>query len=67
MAPITEFMTLKRVYGPQSVKKFNVFNYTTLTRAVNPGYSSGYAITAIEDVAEPLPRNYINAYSGLQH
>ena len=65
MAPITEFMTLKRVYGPQSVTRFNLFNSTTLTGAVNPGYSSGDAITAIEEVAKTLPSNYTTAYSGL--
>lgn len=65
MAPITEFMTLKRVYGPQSVTRFNLFNSTTLTGAVNPGYSSGDAITAIEEVAKTLPSNYSTAYSGL--
>lgn len=65
MAPITEFMTLKRVYGPQSVTRFNLFNSTTLTGAVNPGYSSGDAITAIEEVAATLPSNYSTAYSGL--
>jgi HAE1 family hydrophobic/amphiphilic exporter-1 len=65
MAPITEFMTLKRVYGPQSVTRFNLFNSTTLTGAVNPGYSSGDAIAAIEEVAKTLPSNYSTAYSGL--
>ncbi len=65
MAPITQFMTLKRVYGPQSVTRFNLFNSTTLTGAVNPGYSSGDAITAIEEVAKTLPSNYSTAYSGL--
>ncbi len=65
MAPITEFMTLKRVYGPQSVTRFNLFNSTTLTGAVNPGYSSGDAIKAVEEVAATLPSNYSTAYSGL--
>lgn len=65
MAPITQFMTLKKVYGPQSVTRFNLFNSTTLTGAVNPGYSSGDAIAAIEEVSKTLPSNYSTAYSGL--
>ncbi|MCB7481985.1 efflux RND transporter permease subunit [Christiangramia sediminis] len=65
MAPITQFVSLKRVYGPQSVTRFNLFNSTKLSGATNPGYSSGDAINAIEEVASTLPENYSTAYSGL--
>ncbi|MEB8328901.1 efflux RND transporter permease subunit [Flavobacteriaceae bacterium KMM 6897] len=65
MTPITEFVTLKRVYGPQSVTRFNLFNSTKITAATNPGYSSGDAIKAVEEVAATLPSNYTTAYSGL--
>jgi HAE1 family hydrophobic/amphiphilic exporter-1 len=65
MTPITEFITLTRVYGPQSVTRFNLFNSTKITAATNPGYSSGDAIAAVEEVAKTLPVNYTTAYSGL--
>lgn len=65
MTPITEFVNLKRVYGPQSVTRFNLFNSTTVTAAGNPGYSSGDAIKAVQEVANELPGNYTTAYSGL--
>lgn len=65
MAPITEFISLKRVYGPQSVTRFNLFNSTTITAASNPGYSSGDVINAINEVSKTLPNNYTTAYSGL--
>ncbi len=65
MTPITEFVTLKRVYGPQSVTRFNLFNSTKITAAVNPGYSSGDVIAAIEDEVSSLPNNFTTAYSGL--
>lgn len=65
MAPITEFVTLERVYGPQSVTRFNLFNSTKITAATNPGFSSGDAIKAVEEVAATLPSNYTTAYSGL--
>jgi len=65
MTPITQFVNLKRVYGPQSVTRFNLFNSTKLSGATNPGYSSGDAIAAIEEVASTLPENYTTAYSGL--
>ena len=65
MTPITQFVTLNRIYGPQAVTRFNLFNSTTVTGAVNPGFSSGDAIAAVEEVAESLPENYDTAYSGL--
>jgi HAE1 family hydrophobic/amphiphilic exporter-1 len=65
MTPITQFVTLKRVYGPQSVTRFNLFNSTKVTAAPAPGYSSGDVIAAVEDVSKTLPSNFDIAYSGL--
>ncbi|MFH4966605.1 efflux RND transporter permease subunit [Gaetbulibacter sp. M240] len=65
MAPITQFVSLKRVYGPQSVARFNLFNATKITGATNPGYSTGDAIRVINEEASKLPNNYTVAYSGL--
>ncbi|WP_066217842.1 efflux RND transporter permease subunit [Formosa haliotis] len=65
MAPITQFVNLKRVYGPQSVTRFNLFNSTTITGATNDGFSTGDAIRIIEEEAAKLPSNYSIAYSGL--
>ncbi|MDN3618173.1 efflux RND transporter permease subunit [Polaribacter undariae] len=65
MTPITQFVKLERVYGPQSVTRFNLFNSTTLTGATNEGYSTGDAIRVIEEEVAKLPSNYTIAYSGL--
>jgi len=65
MTPITQFVTLKRVYGPQSVTRFNLFNSTKVTAATAPGYSSGDVIAAVEEVKQTLPNNFDVAYSGL--
>ena len=65
MTPITQFIKLKRVYGPQSVTRFNLFNSTSITGATNEGYSTGDAIKVIEEEAAKLPSNYTVAYSGL--
>ncbi|MBD0777878.1 efflux RND transporter permease subunit [Maribacter sp. ANRC-HE7] len=66
MAPITEFVTLKRVYGPQSLTRFNLFTAAKITGSPNAGYSSGDAIVAIEEVAkEVLPTGYGYEYSGM--
>ena len=65
MTPITQFISLERVYGPQSVTRFNLFNSTKVTAALNPGYSSGDGIAAVNEVVKTLPSNYTTAYSGL--
>ncbi len=66
MAPITQFMTIKKVYGPSSINRFNM--YTSLSINGNPadGYSSGEAIKAVQEVAEKyLPTGYGYEYSGI--
>jgi len=65
MAPITQFVSLERVFGPQSVTRFNLFNSTKITGATNPGFSTGDAIAAVEEVSQSLPSNFSTAYSGL--
>ncbi|AEH00731.1 efflux RND transporter permease subunit [Lacinutrix sp. 5H-3-7-4] len=65
MTPITQFVTLERVYGPQSVTRFNLFNSTMISGATNDGYSTGDAIRVIEEEVAKLPSNYTVAYSGL--
>ena len=65
MAPITEFISLKRVYGPQSVTRFNLFNSASVNGAAAPGYSSGDAIKAVQEVSKSLPQEYSIAFSGL--
>ncbi|MCV9927036.1 efflux RND transporter permease subunit [Flavobacterium sp. LS1R49] len=66
MAPISEFVTLKKTYGPEFINRFNLFTSTTVTGAPNSGYSSGDAIKAIEEVAaQTLDRGYTYQFSGL--
>lgn len=66
MAPIAEFVTLKKTYGPEFINRFNLFTSTTVTGTPNQGYSSGDAIKAIEEVAaQTLDRGYSYEFSGL--
>lgn len=66
MAPITGFITLTRVYGPESISRFNLFSSIAVTGAPNAGYSSGDAIKAIQEVAAThLPAGYGYDFSGL--
>ncbi len=66
MAPISQFVDLKRVYGPQSVTRFNLFNSANVNGAAAPGYSTGDAIAAVQEVSQTaLPSNYSVDFSGL--
>ncbi|MDB5026257.1 MAG: hydrophobe/amphiphile efflux family transporter [Mucilaginibacter sp.] len=66
MAPITEFIKLTRVFGPESISRFNLFSSISVNGVTNAGYSSGDAIQAIKAVAaEKLPAGYGYEFSGL--
>jgi len=66
MAPISEFVTLKRVYGPEAINRFNLFTSIAVQGSPKAGFSSGDAIKAIKEVAaQTLPAGYSYEYSGL--
>ncbi|TDH24165.1 efflux RND transporter permease subunit [Segetibacter sp. 3557_3] len=66
MAPITEFISLERVYGPQSISRFNLFTSIGINGSPKPGFSSGDAIGAVREVAaQVLPTGYGYEFSGM--
>jgi len=65
MAPITEFIKMRRVFGPESISRFNLFSSISITGAPNVGYSTGDAIKAIQEVSASLPAGYGYEFSGL--
>ena len=66
MAPISNFVKLTKVYGPDLLNRFNMFQTIAVNGTPNEGYSSGDAIAAIERVAaETLPQGYGIEYSGM--
>jgi HAE1 family hydrophobic/amphiphilic exporter-1 len=66
MAPISGFVTLKKTYGPEFINRFNLFTAGAVNGAPKPGYSSGDAIKAIQEVAaQTLPQGYTFEFSGL--
>jgi HAE1 family hydrophobic/amphiphilic exporter-1 len=63
---VSQFVTLKKIYGPEVVQRFNLLSSVKITGVPNPGYSTGDAIAAIEEVsAQVLPTSYTYDYSGL--
>ncbi len=66
MTPVTEFCSMKRVYGPSNINRFNMFTSINVTATVADGYSSGEAIKAVAEVAANyLPQGYDYEFSGL--
>lgn len=66
MAPISQFVTLEKVLGPETTNRFNL--YSSITVNVNPaaGYSSGEVQKAIAEVSEQvLPTGYGYEYGGM--
>ena len=59
MAPITQFVSLKKVYGPDIISRFNLYTSMTVMVAPASGYTSGQALQAIAEVAkENLPTGF---------
>ncbi len=66
MVPIKTLVTLNRVYGPENASRYNLFNSIGVNAIQKPGYSSGDAIRAVEEVAaQTLPFGYGYEFSGM--
>ncbi len=66
MAPINEYVSLSRMYGPQEIDRFNLFTSINVNAAAADGYATGDAIKAIAEVAKTsLPSGYTYEFSGL--
>ena len=66
MVPAKTLVSLKRVYGPETVTRNNLFNAVTINGIPKPGYSTGDAIKAIEETAKQvLPRGYAYEWTGV--
>jgi HAE1 family hydrophobic/amphiphilic exporter-1 len=65
MVPVASVITLKRVYGTESVDHFNLFNAISINAVVKPGFSTGQAIKAVEEVSKStLPSGYTYDWKG---
>ncbi len=66
MAPISQFVTLEKVYDPLILKRFNLYSSIDVNGDVADGYSSGDGIRAIREVAEQtLPKGYDIDFGGI--
>lgn len=66
MVPINTLVSLKQVTGAEVVDRFNLFNSSNLTVMAAPGYSTGQAMAAVEEVSsQVLPPGYTYDYKGM--
>ncbi|MGY4385810.1 HAE1 family hydrophobic/amphiphilic exporter-1 [Pedobacter sp. UYP24] len=64
MVPVKTLVKLKRIYGSETASRYNLFNSIQVNAIPKPGYSSGDAIKAIQEVAQQLPSGYVQEFSG---
>jgi len=65
MVPINTLVKLSRIYGSETASRYNLFNSISINAIPKPGFSSGDAIKAIEEVAaQQLPAGYSYEFSG---
>lgn len=66
MAPVSQFVILEKIYGPETLNRFNMESSIAVNGDAAEGYSSGDAIRAIKETAEKvLPRGYSYEFSDL--
>ena len=66
MSPVSEYVDLQKVYGPQAISRFNLYTSIAVTGSPNAGFSSGDALKAVqEEAALHLPAGYGYEFSGL--
>jgi multidrug efflux pump subunit AcrB len=66
MAPLSQFIKMTRVYGPETLTRFNMYNSIALSVMPADGYSTGDAIRAVEETAsQVLPKGYGYDYGGI--
>jgi len=64
MVPLTTLAKLTPILGPTTINHFNLYRSARITGQPAPGYSSGQAISVMQEMAENLPQGYIYEWSG---
>ncbi|MNI11748.1 Efflux pump membrane transporter BepE [compost metagenome] len=66
MVPVKTMVSLKRVFGPEVITRYNLFNSIGVNAVPKPGFSTGDAILAVREVAaDVLPSGYSYEFSGM--
>src|SRR5690606_26005054 len=65
MLPANTLVKLKKVLGPETVTRYNLYNAISIKATPAEGYSTGDALMAIEEVATSLPGYYSYEFTGM--
>lgn len=66
MAPLSQFITLSRTYGAETLNRFNMYNSISVSALPAEGYSTGDAIQAVKETAlQALPKGYGYDFGGI--
>src|SRR5690554_3755506 len=65
MLPANTLVKLRKMYGPETVNRYNLFNAISIKAMPADGYSTGDAIKVIEEVSQELPGNYAYEFTGM--
>lgn len=66
MVPVNSIITLKKIYGPEMMNRYNLFNSIAINAVPKPGFSTGDAMKAVEEVAaSKLPAGFSYEWTGL--
>ncbi|MGZ3429322.1 MAG: efflux RND transporter permease subunit, partial [Polyangia bacterium] len=68
MVPLSTLVTIEQVMGPQFTSRFNLYRSAEITGSAAPGFSTGQAMAAVEEVAkETLPKEMALGWSGMSY
>ncbi len=65
MVPVNTLVTLKKVYGPESVQRYNLYNSLNINVVPKPGVSNGALMDKMEQTLSKLPSDYSYEWTGL--
>lgn len=66
MVPVSELVTIKKVYGPESIDRYNLYNSITINAIAKPGISNGKIMAEVEDLLQKrLSDSYSYEWNGL--
>ncbi|MCC3214070.1 efflux RND transporter permease subunit [Chryseobacterium sp. X308] len=65
MVPVNTLITLKKVYGPESVQRYNLYNSLNINVSPKPGVSNGELMGKLEQTLSKLPSDYSYEWTGL--
>jgi HAE1 family hydrophobic/amphiphilic exporter-1 len=67
MVPLSSFVRIRRTVGPEYTVRFNLYRAVEILGSPAPGYSSGQALAALDEVAKTLPPEMGYAYNALSY